>query len=338
LEDGASALIILAGGDFIALGYASTNVTGIDLALARYHSDGSPDTTFGSGGKMTTDFGSGDTAYAAALQPSGNVVAAASVSDPSHPGGALSAVRYEPTGILDQTFGVKGIASSPFPGDAGAFSLAIQPDGKIVAAGLAFGSALYDFALARFNSDGSPDASFGVDSRVVTDFFGQSDGVRGVVVEPDGKIVAAGGADDATTGYFALARYLSTASVAAGCPHSEVFWKKHNALWPVRSFTLGSQSYSEAELRGILSRPPKGDASILLARELIAAKLNVADGAGSPELIADVASADALLAAYSGKLPYKVTPASSRGSAMVHLAGSLASRNNRRSNPGCSAQ
>jgi len=337
LEDGAFALIILPGGDFVALGYAATNVTGIDLALARYHSDGSPDTSFGSGGKMTTDFGSGDTAYAAALLPRGNVVAAAAVSNPGQPGGALSVVRYVPTGILDQTFGVKGIGSSPFPGDAGAQSVVVQSDGKIVAAGLALGAALYDFALARFNPDGSPDGSFGMDSRVITDFFGQSDGVRGLLVQPDGKIVAAGGAQDATTGYFGLARYLSTPSapVPEVCPHSEGFWKKHTELWPVRTLTLGSQSYSGAELLRILSSPVKGDASILLARQLIAAKLNIAGGSSSPEVAADVASADGLLAAYSGRLPYNVRTASGPGRAMVRLAGSLASRNNRGSDRGC---
>ena len=337
LEDSALALIILPGGDFVALGYAATNVTGIDLALARYHSDGSPDSTFGSGGKITTDFGSGDIAYAAALQPSGNVIVAAAVSNPSQPGGALSAVRYSPTGILDQTFGVRGIASSPFAADAGARSMAVQSDGKIVVAGLAQGSDLYDFALTRFDSDGSPDGSFGIDSRVMTDFFGQSDGVGGIVVQPDGKIVAAGGAQDSSTGYFALARYQSTATVPASCPHSDGFWKKHDELWPVDALTLGSQSYSEVGLLRILSSPVRGDASILLARQLIAAKLNIASGSGSLDMAADVASADGLLAAYSGKLPYTVKTSSGPGRAMVRLAGSLASRNNRGSNRGCPA-
>ena len=81
----------------------------------------------------------------------------------------------------------------------------------------------------------------------------------------------------------------------------------------------------------------KGDASILLASEVIAAKFNIAVGAGSPEVAADVASADALLGSYPGKLPYNLRTASGPGKAMLRLAGSLASRNNRGSDRGCPA-
>src|SRR5206468_5454659 len=113
-------------------------------------------------------------------------------------------------------------------------------------------------------------------------------------------------------------------SAPTRCPHSAGFSRKHRELWPVKSLTLGTQPYSGNDLLLILSRPPKGDASILLARELIAAKFNVAGGVSSPEMIADIASADGLPAAYAGNVPYEVTPTCPPGRAMVHLAGNPA--------------
>jgi uncharacterized delta-60 repeat protein len=338
---GATALTLQPDGKIVVAGSINTESgTGDDFAVVRLNVDGSLDKAFDSSGMATTDFfGSGDVAWAVTLQPDGKIVVGGYAANPLSAGPLFAVARYNPDGSLDATFDGDGRTTTDLPGfDEVVFGVAVQPDGKILVAGRAFGRAGYDFALVRYTSVGAEDASFGTSGRVTTDFFGRNDGIRGIVVQPDGKIVAAGGAQDETTGYFAVARYLSTVPVPTGCPHSAGFWKTHDEVWPLRSLTLGAQTYSRAELLLILSRPPKGDASILLARELIAAKLNIANGAGSPEMIADVASADGLLAAHAGKLPYNVTPASSHGPAMVHLAGSLASRNNRRSEPGCSAQ
>jgi len=334
---GATALTLQPDGKAVVVGFINGSGTGDDFAVVRFDGDGSPDKAFGMGGIVTIDFfGSGEVARAVALQPDGKIVVGGSAGNSLSIGPYFAVARYNPDGSLDATFDGDGWTTTDLPGfDEVVFGVAIQSDGKILAAGYAFGATFYDFTLVRYTSDGAEDGTFGTSGRVTTDFFGRNDGIRGIVLQADGKIVAAGGAQDSTTGYFALARYLTTASVPVGCPHSAGFWKKHNELWPVRSLTLGAQSYSGAEFLRILSSPAKGDASILLARELIAAKLNIASGAGSPEMIADVASADGLLAAYSGKLPYKVTPASPRGRSMVHLAGSLASRNEAGSNREC---
>src|SRR5262249_47361483 len=99
-----------------------------------------------------------------------------------------------------------------FPGDrGGASSVAIQSDGKIVAAGTAFtgnGSQNEDFALARLDTSGLIDNQFGTGGRVTTDFFGQIDGGSGMLIQPDGKIVLAGSAAGNAGNNFALARYL----------------------------------------------------------------------------------------------------------------------------------
>ncbi|HJQ68470.1 MAG TPA: TonB family protein [Blastocatellia bacterium] len=104
--------------------------------------------------------------------------------------------------------------NAPRPGNVNydaARVMALQPDGKIVVAGVTRGNGSRDdFALARFSADGSLDSSFGEGGRVVTDFAGNSDSVRAVALQPDGKILLVGTTDwDDCDSDFALARYNS---------------------------------------------------------------------------------------------------------------------------------
>ena len=80
-----------------------------------------------------------------------------------------------------------------------------------------------------------------------------------------------------------------------GClaPRTPGYWKTHPGAWPVSSLTLGGQSYSMLELMILLWSPPKGDASIILAHHLIAAKLNLAAGTDPTPVSDTIASADA---------------------------------------------
>src|SRR5262249_14615303 len=134
---------------------------GFDFALARYNSNGTLDTSFGTGGKVTTDF--------------------AGTND----------VPSEPSGV------------------------ALQENGKIVVMGETLvgvsqsdGTLVYDFALARYNNNGTPDTSFGTSGKVTTDFAGGNDVPFSVAVQPDGNIVVAGGATINGRAEFALARYV----------------------------------------------------------------------------------------------------------------------------------
>src|SRR5690349_15825969 len=87
---------------------------------------------------------------------------------------------------LDPTFGGGGTLAVTFAGtESGAAAVVLQPDGKIVAAGFAGD----DFGLARANSDGSLDATFGTAGRVTTDFAGASDAATGLALLPDGRLV-----------------------------------------------------------------------------------------------------------------------------------------------------
>jgi uncharacterized delta-60 repeat protein len=189
----------------------ATGGTGADFLLERYRTDGSLDSTFGSGGRVTTDFGSesADWAYAAALQPDQKIVAAGDNS------GDFELARYEPDGSLDPTFGVEGQVKTPIGYPAYARALVIQPDGKLVVAGLKYrdsSSVQSEVVLARYLPDGSLDPSFGSDGIVE---FGLADSLSAaaVTVQPNGKIVIAGSAHVYPKRTFFVARFLSDGSL-----------------------------------------------------------------------------------------------------------------------------
>lgn len=204
-QDSASAIALETNGKIVAAGSSS------GFALVRYNSNGSLDTTFGTGGKVTTDFSAFDGASAFALQTDGKIVVAGfSSSD-------FALARYNTNGSLDTTFGTGGKVITDINNGSSdlASAIAVQLDGKIVVAGTGNSGAnlASDFALARYNADGSLDAEFGGDGRVTTE--GGNRGERGfalAIQKTDGRIVVTGPSDrsDQSTGtssFFALARY-----------------------------------------------------------------------------------------------------------------------------------
>lgn len=213
--DAALDVVIQPDGRIVAAGSARTSGANVDFALARYNRDGSLDGSFGSGGKVTTDFlDIFDQANALALQPDGKIVAAGTTRDEMNRTD-FALARYNSDGILDASFGSGGKVVTDFVGGAAAArAIAIQPDGRIVVAGYSLVGVNGDFALMRYKSDGSLDASFGVGGKVTTDFFGLSDGATAVRLMPDGRIIAAGSASTSIPNNdFALARYNSDGSL-----------------------------------------------------------------------------------------------------------------------------
>ncbi|MCX7396244.1 MAG: cadherin domain-containing protein, partial [Planctomycetales bacterium] len=131
-----------------------------EFGLVRYNADGSLDTSFGTGGKVTTPVGtSNDVGYSVTIQPDGKIVVAGWASNGSTDDFAL--VRYNADGSLDTSFGIGCKVTTPVgTGTDVGFSVTIQPDGKIVVAGWANNGSNNDFALVRYNADGSLDARF----------------------------------------------------------------------------------------------------------------------------------------------------------------------------------
>jgi len=124
-------------------------------------------------------------------------------------------------------------------------------------------------------------------------------------------------------------------SPPAVCPLGQGFWKNHPAAWPVTSLTLGSQTYTQDALLALFDTPPGGDACLILADQLIAAKLNIANGSDPTPVSATIADADRLLSGFTGTLPYHVPPSSATGQAMVNDASVLESYNNGDLTPDC---
>jgi uncharacterized delta-60 repeat protein len=213
--DEARAVAAFPGGEVVAGGRAFTGA-GYDIALVRYADDGSLDASFGGDGIVTTAV-SGGTDEILALAPlaGGKLVAAGRTFDGV--GFDFVVARYLPDGALDPSFGGDGIVTTSFGGDDRAWGVAVQHDGKIVVAGNTCTPAGCEFALARYDQNGSRDPSFGGDGTVVTAPGGSgTGGAFAVATAPHARIVVAGvrcrGVDGSDCD-FAVVRYLPDGSL-----------------------------------------------------------------------------------------------------------------------------
>lgn len=202
-------------GKILVAGYSV--ISGYQFSLARLNSDGTLDTTFDGDGKVTSDLGnqSFDYGETVLVLNSGKIL----VGGQSNGGFAL--VRYQPNGSLDTTFGNTGVVLTQIGAASTIYALSELGDGKILAAG----DGDNDFALACYTADGAPDTTFGSAGKITTDFSGNTDQCRGLVVLGNGDILLAGTADFSD---FAVARYaaaLSSAS-AANAPKLTLSGKK----------------------------------------------------------------------------------------------------------------
>lgn len=126
------------------------------------------------------------------------------------------------------------------------------------------------------------------------------------------------------------------------CPVGQGLWKNKPTSWPVFSLTLGNDIYTQAELLTILNTPigagSKADASMILAVQLIAAKLNIANGSDAAPILTNLQHADGLFLQFyndKDKLPFKVNPSSTMGQAMITDATKFDSYNSGRLTPTC---
>ena len=119
------------------------------------------------------------------------------------------------------------------------------------------------------------------------------------------------------------------------CPLGQGYWKNYTDAWPVTGLPLGSQAYTQEELLALLNMPSGGDASLILARQLIAARLSILTGSDTGPIRDTLAQADAALTAFDSRLPLAVDPATEAGQGMVAAATTLDSYNNRYLTPAC---
>ena len=231
----ANAIALQSDGKIVAAGYTApltnSNNRG-DFALARYHSDGTLDATFGNNGKVVTDFDPThrDQANAVAIQGDGKIIAAGFTSfsgSNDNTDFALAMARYHTDGTLDATFGNNGrvITNISNPSDFNIYyresinALAIQKDGKVIVTGTAFlnFAQSMDFITLRYHTNGSLDTSFGTNGRVFTNFPNPTpsepnDSAGEIFLRSDGKILIAGRVHHVSFDY-GIARYNGDGSL-----------------------------------------------------------------------------------------------------------------------------
>jgi uncharacterized delta-60 repeat protein len=184
--DGANNVLIQPDGEIVVSGeFSKSTGTGV----ARYLANGTPDGNFGTVGLVDLD--GAFVGQGLALQSDGKLVLVGSKSANNGTTQAQFEVRrLNADGTVDTHFGTNGTVNTAFGTSQDiARSVAVQPDGKIVAAGLVNG---FQFGVARYNADGTPDANFFTDGKLKIEAFGIEASADTVLLQPDGKILLSG--------------------------------------------------------------------------------------------------------------------------------------------------
>jgi len=209
--------IVLAGSSYSFFGGGNA------FAIARYDINGVIDSTFGGNGTIRLPVGGyGPNAIGSsiAIQSDGRIVVVGEFNNDDGEGYMLAVYRYNANGILDSSFGTNGIVKNKIDGgNAGedkGFSVAMQPDGKIVVGGTSKSSIGYAFAAARYDTTGKLDSMFGTNGTVrisINDGDVTDDEATSVLMQQDGKIVMAGYSADSSISAFAVARLDTTGTI-----------------------------------------------------------------------------------------------------------------------------
>ncbi len=215
-NDYAYNVTVQADGKIVAIGF-SYNGVNEDFAAVRYNSNGSLDTSFDGDGKVTTDFlGTTDQARAVAIQTDGKILVGGNAANGTF--NNIAIVRYNTDGSLDTAFDSDGkVLTDILIGHDNANSLAVQTDGKIVAAGQSSVGVGWQIGLVRYNPNGSLDTSFDGDGKLTTVVLGNMDLANSVAIQTDGKIVVGGYSGGFVNGFFisafAVVRYNPNGSL-----------------------------------------------------------------------------------------------------------------------------
>jgi uncharacterized delta-60 repeat protein len=204
-HDEISSMVLQSDGKIVVVGYSFIAFGNTDFVLARFNTNGTLDATFDGDGKVTTAIGpSFDIALDVALQNDGKIIASGYRLQDNRD---FAIARYNTNGSLDVTFDGDGIVTTTIGAfDDQAWSVALQNDGKIIVAGWSSNGSNTDFALARYNTNGTLDETFDGDGKVTTSLGASDDFALSVDLQNDGKIIAAGYSFQSTND-FTLVRY-----------------------------------------------------------------------------------------------------------------------------------
>ncbi len=202
-------ILSLNTGKYLATGFINDGTT-IEFATVRYNHDGSVDNLYGMSGlsKVAINGGQYSYAYCSALQTDGKLVMGGDYYDGT--GYSFAVSRLTIDGDLDTTFGnggfsTLGVGSAPFNNYG--YGIGIQSDGKIILAGIVSNAGTADFGMARFNSNGSVDSTFGNNGQVVTAIGTSTDNCYSMKIQSDDKILLAGDISIGSAYVFTCVRY-----------------------------------------------------------------------------------------------------------------------------------
>jgi len=215
VTSGVNSIVFQPDGKIVA-GGAAMGAKSSDFALTRYLSNGGLDSSFGSDGIITTSIGVGgvDVLSAIALQSDGKIVGAGLANNGIHFN--MTLIRYTSTGTLDDSFGSGGIVINNFVAtqDNGLFALVLQPDDKILVAGITETQGVSEWVLLRYETNGNLDMTFNGTGFVTTPMAVSPAFLQmAMALQSDGKIVVVGTTGDANSTAFTLARYTANGSL-----------------------------------------------------------------------------------------------------------------------------
>ncbi len=197
-------------GKIITGGYSITNNSGSQFTLARFNINGTPDPTFGQSGIQITSISSSSQIMDLEIQNDEKIIACGYSNNGAN---QFTLARYNTDGSIDNSFGTNGIALTSIGDSASAQAAKIQSDGKIIAAGSTVIDGFSNFALVRYNTDGSLDNSFN-NNGIVTTLVGQRCAISSISIQSDEKIVVGGFTTDTNfTEQFTVARYNTDGSI-----------------------------------------------------------------------------------------------------------------------------
>ena len=215
---GAGGIKVLNDGKILLAAYSfAYKDTTTNYTVIKFNANGKEDLSFGKNGIAVAPFRAQGYAVvnAIAVQKDGKIVLGGALDKVYITSTDFGIVRFNATGSIDSSFGNNGSVLTDFGGFDYVNSLALQADGKIIAAGVNRYNGLSYFALSRYNKNGKLDISFGSNGKVLTGFVNfqnkKVDGANVVLLQPDETILALGNANrmNLDRNSFALAKYLN---------------------------------------------------------------------------------------------------------------------------------
>jgi uncharacterized delta-60 repeat protein len=252
LNSSARSVKLQTDGKIVVAGVSSiVNFDTSGFGIARLDSNGTPDTSFGNNGTVIIDVSLGSAHQSIAnellIQPDGKIVAVGTSNSGFTTSSDFAVVRLNFDGSLDNSFGNNGKVITPIQGynDDQAREVILQPDGKLIVGGIGKVANDTDFAIIRYNSNGTLDTIFGNKGVALSRIPGSFEGVSNLKVEADGKIFAAGLATFSGVSNYelTLARYLINGSREAdfdGDKKSDIsVFRPATGVWYLQQSTDG---------------------------------------------------------------------------------------------------